>query len=402
MDIKIIRGSHQIGGNIIEISTKNHKIILDCGKNLPPLDGSKNKDELKVDGLTHGTSTYDGVFITHYHGDHCGLLETINKDIPVYASCETAATLNTIADFTGQNPPRISRILEPGDVIEVGDIEVITMPARHSAAGAFMFLIRAEGKQVLYTGDFLKVDRTYLATIGNIDALICEGTNLGGKTGKSEEEIGTQLARLMADNSKNIFILSSSANNERIRSVESACRKSGRIIAMDLFMSVIYENLPTLKYSNLIGYNSYFVDKDKLPRQHKYLLNYINGGSRQFVSTEVLASMEGLTIFVRPTMQKFMERFNSYSPLKGSVLVYSMWSGYKKTPKVSEYLDYCKSMDMEVIELHASGHAYRDQIEYFLSLKPKVVIPIHTEHPEEYREIFDNVEVIIDGQKYAV
>ena len=34
MEINIIRGQNQIGGSIIEVSSKNTKIILDVGSNL--------------------------------------------------------------------------------------------------------------------------------------------------------------------------------------------------------------------------------------------------------------------------------------------------------------------------------------------------------------------------------
>ena len=54
MKLRILRGAGQIGGNIIEIATDTTKIILDCGRNLPPLDDPKAEENIEVDGLTHG------------------------------------------------------------------------------------------------------------------------------------------------------------------------------------------------------------------------------------------------------------------------------------------------------------------------------------------------------------
>ena len=69
MEINIIRGQNQIGGSIIEISSKNIKIILDIGSNLE----DKKIIVPEIEGLFKGESKYDRVLISHYHGDHIGL-----------------------------------------------------------------------------------------------------------------------------------------------------------------------------------------------------------------------------------------------------------------------------------------------------------------------------------------
>ena len=80
MEINIIRGQNQIGGSIIEISSKNTKIILDIGSNLE----AKEIVVPEIDGLFKGEAKYDGVLISHYHSDHVGLATRILPDIPIY------------------------------------------------------------------------------------------------------------------------------------------------------------------------------------------------------------------------------------------------------------------------------------------------------------------------------
>ena len=90
MYIRIIRGINQIGGNIVEVGTDNTKIILDCGSNLPDIDNTGYVDNIEIDGLTTDKSEYNAIFLSHYHGDHVGLLGRINKDIPnanFFSSC---------------------------------------------------------------------------------------------------------------------------------------------------------------------------------------------------------------------------------------------------------------------------------------------------------------------------
>lgn len=78
MIITIHRGSHQIGGCATEIRTENSRILIDAGSEL---DGNA---PLKIEGVTEGTSKCNAVVFSHYHGDHIGLLDTVNNDIPLY------------------------------------------------------------------------------------------------------------------------------------------------------------------------------------------------------------------------------------------------------------------------------------------------------------------------------
>ena len=80
MEIIIHRGTHQIGGCATEYRTKSTRIFIDFGAELD----SKNAKPFNIDGVTKGKTNCDAVFFTHYHGDHIGLLNTINKDIPLY------------------------------------------------------------------------------------------------------------------------------------------------------------------------------------------------------------------------------------------------------------------------------------------------------------------------------
>lgn len=56
MKINIIRGSNQIGGNIIEVSTTSTKVLLDVGLEL---DNEKNKELPDVAGLFDPTRFFD-------------------------------------------------------------------------------------------------------------------------------------------------------------------------------------------------------------------------------------------------------------------------------------------------------------------------------------------------------
>lgn len=392
MKLTIHRGTKQIGGNILEVATETTRIILDCGKNLPPLDGTYGGDDIHIDGLTGGESSYDAVFVTHYHADHCGLLARVNKDIPIYASNETASVLGTIADFTRTAPPRITQALKPGAAVLVGDITLVPIPVQHSANGAMMFLVKANEKKLLYTGDFHDMDETYFSLLEHVDALVCEGTNVGARSNITEEGITRRAAEIMRNSNQNVFVLCSATNLPRIHAMEKACIKTKRKMAFDPFMMAITKRVGHIR-TKPVGFTSYWIEAEKSPKIHRYFTEDIS----LYTDASSISQMQDLAIFVRPTMGEFMSRLNDHKPLAGSTLLYSMWKGYQSKPPVAEFLQLCKGMDMEIVELHTSGHAYREMLEKAIArLKPEVVVPIHTESAESFCEMHSNVMLLND------
>lgn len=52
---------------------------------------------------------------------------------------------------------------------------------------------------------------------------------------------------------------------------------------------------------------------------------------------------------------------------------------------------------------HTSGHADLEALQMFASsINPKKLIPIHTEHKEEFENYFDNVAVLEDNEVYEI
>ena len=90
MQITIHRGTHEIGGNCVEIATNNSRIILDVGMPLFKSNGEphdtgslkkKSKQQLletgilpKIPGLFIDGQKLDAILLSHAHEDHTGLL----------------------------------------------------------------------------------------------------------------------------------------------------------------------------------------------------------------------------------------------------------------------------------------------------------------------------------------
>ena len=414
MYVTVHRGTQQIGGNLIEIGTDQTRLLFDAGANLPPLDGPKVEDPFELDGLTQGGPAFDWVFLSHHHNDHCGLLGKLLPGISVFAGDETKRILNVISDFTNQPRPEINFGFRDGQPVQLDDIRVTPIGVEHSAKDAYMFLIQAEGKNVLYTGDFrasenaLAAVRELLGEGQKLDLLITEGTNIRpGKQERAgefqgEELVKRQVAGRMRLYQGTVFVLCSSANEDRIQAISKAAAWAGRTVCEDLFQSAVRNRVDEdaqCFVANWVEEDSrawpYF---DKLYRQ------------KALVGAEALAKLPGRkVIFVRASMLSFLKKYmdarRPEDEEKGPLLLYSMWQGYKQNAAVKRLLDFFGERGITVEDLHASGHASRDTVKALINgLSPAALLPIHCEAGDRdaFLSLHENCLMLDDGQRWEV
>lgn len=88
----------------------------------------------------------------------------------------------------------------------IKEVKITPYTVDHSAYGAFMFLIEADGKRILYTGDYRnhgykgKLFKPMLKKINKIDILLTEGTVLSRPPTKAQTE--AELAVEIAEKTK--------------------------------------------------------------------------------------------------------------------------------------------------------------------------------------------------------
>jgi ribonuclease J len=402
MKLKIHRGTTQIGGNIIEVSTEKTRIMLDCGANLPPLGSAGYKDTKEIDGLTRGESAYDALFISHHHGDHCGLLAKVKEDIPVYGSRESKAVLEIIADFIDSDAPKIQSI-ESGETVEIGDIRVLPLSVRHSAKGALMFVVESDGKKLLYTGDFRELgDGVPDEALRGVDVMLCEGTNIDRDGELTEADVEKKAAQIMKETKGNVFVLSSATNIDRLAAIEKACQESGRTLAVDVFLRAVTDAVAPFR-STPIGFVPRRIMAAQEPRIHNYLMKYRS--RLEFFGKERIAKLDSLTVMVRESMGKFLNDIHDLrtASTEGGTLIYSKWKGYQDTERMEAFLKLCGSLGIKAVDLHASGHAYKKGIEALIArVEPETLAPVHTESREAFRHLYKNVVFPNDNEEIDV
>lgn len=412
MYIEIHRGTGQIGGTLLEIGTARTRMLLDAGTNLPPLDGTGAEDSMEIEGLTYGKPGFDWVLISHHHSDHRRLIARIMPGIPIVSGGETHRILDVISDFTGSPRPEILFHFKSGQPIELGDMRVTPLGVDHSAADAYMFLIQAGGKSVLYTGDYRAAKqipsqvRRLLGPEGTPDLLISEGTNIcrapggGGDTLQDETQVEQRTQAWMASCDGTVFVLCSSTNEGRIQAIGRAASEVGRIPCEDLFLTTIRGE----REDSPLRFVAHAIRQETAPRPYAHFQRCFQ--RHELLGGERLAKFPGKKmIFVRTSMLPFLRRYLAFRPAEKDLLVYSLWQGYRETRPVKTLLAFCGAHGIDVVDLHCSGHAYRGAIEGLVrALRPKALIPIHCKAQDrgQFAALHPNCLMVGDGERRVV
>jgi len=187
MKITFVGSSH----GVPEPNRKCTCIMLEVGANIYFIDmGTSAIDALRTRGRS--MDAVKGVFITHMHGDHTnGLIPFVDvitwyfktPDPVIYLPMvEAAQALNQWleATFTKPNAEKEMqyRQTEPGVIFEDDAIKVTAIATQHCHK-SYAYLVEAEGKKVLFTGDLKRpgVDFPEIAKQITLDLVVCESAH---------------------------------------------------------------------------------------------------------------------------------------------------------------------------------------------------------------------------------
>ena len=151
-----------------------------------------------------------GILLSHAHLDHTGLIEHSQSQIPIFASRGTSKMMLAGKLFAGQVllPSERFQELKPETPIQLGPFTVTAFPVDHSIYGCVAFLIEADGKRILYSGDLRMhgrkpgMHRSLISSLRpkQIDLMLMEGTHFSFPDGtdKSEYELENAIVNEVA------------------------------------------------------------------------------------------------------------------------------------------------------------------------------------------------------------
>lgn len=438
MFLTIHRGSKEVGGTCVELRSGKSRIILDVGMPLVKPDGSEF-DIFEYDGLS-GQELHDrsvlpqveglyewqepsvgGVLISHAHQDHYGFLNHLHPDVPVYLSQGTQKLIEITALFTGKKSPlKNSLCFSWPSRFPVGAFTVTPHLVDHSSFSAFAFEIEGGEKRVFYSGDFRghgplskAMEVLYRKVAPGMDALLMEGTMLGrnAEVVQTEEELSRQAAEICASTDKAVFIYQSGQNISRAVSFYKSARRAGRVFVPDVYMAHVLAEIGHCPGGGNIprpGYPGFDDVRVWYPQRLTSTLSKtgckdipLRYQPYKMTKEEMAKDLGKVMVFVRPGMENDISNIPG---IDGSILIYSLWEGYKNKDRTRQFLDYIQSMGVRIESLHTSGHADFQALQRMsATFKPKRIIPIHTFHPEQYQDLFaEPVQIAGEGENMYV
>ncbi|MDR0396363.1 MAG: ribonuclease J [Oscillospiraceae bacterium] len=380
-------GVDEIGKNMYVVEYGEDMIVIDCGLIFPKEDMlgidlvipdvtylQKNQDKLRAFVFTHG------------HEDHIGATPYILKQFSV-PSYGTRLTMALVEQKLKEN--RVSqqqaplRVVEPGDIIELGKLSVQFIKVNHSIAGAVALAIHTPEGVIIHTGDF-KIDYTpvdggvidlnALAILGSkgVLALMSDSTNVErpGYT-MSERKVAETFKNLFEHAKGRIFVAMFASNVHRIQMVIDAATRLGRrtcVVGRSMTqVTKIAVQLGEMAYEPgaLVDVD----DVDLLPDDQVVVLTTGSQGEPMAGLTR-MAYSEHRKLTIKSTDLVIV----SANPIPGNEKFISRVINQL-------YRSGAKVIYESIAEVHVSGHACREELKLMLTLvKPKYFIPVHGEY----------------------
>lgn len=411
MNIKVYRGTHQIGGCVTEYEYHGRHLFVDYGEELP---GGPQTGDLQVEGLTYGDISKSALLITHYHGDHIGCIPKLPKDLPIFMGrisrdiqMELSNRLQMVDSFHRNMSERLKTVhtFGPGRPFSWGSFHIMPVTVDHSAFDAYAFKVEAGGVSAFHTGDFRthgfrsgRLSDVIEKFVGKVDYVVCEATNISRPlaASQSEHDLQKEYQELFKENKGNV-VYSSSTNIDRLFGLYHAAKNAGRVFIIDEYqkkiMDIVTQRDSLWSKSRLYQFSEHY---------KPFVLSVLKGEFWMNDRFKDLLEKKGYVLMARsnPTFDSLIKR------IPGEKQVYlSMWDGYVDKSKAAYNEQLAKSLGKGYLRMHTSGHCDMNSLrEVFRLLHPKAIVPIHTEKPENFAQLFGDewsVVVLNDGESIS-
>ena len=378
-------GLGEVGMNMMVYESGDSLIVVDAGTLFP--ENSLLGIDLIIPDMAYleeKRAALKAVFITHSHEDHVGALPYLLKrfPVPIYASRFAAAYIRHKLKEHGLRDAQVLE-LEAGKAVQAGDFNVLPVEVTHSVADTFSFAIRCAAGTVVHTGDF-KIDLTpsdrsrfdfhTFASLGRqgVDLLLMDSTNsMERGHAASEREVARGFDSIFNDHEGRIIVTLFSSSIPRIISLLALARRHKRKVAVE--GRSLRNNLDiAVKLGYLKRDDSLFIEPQELDAHPSHKLLVLVSGSQG-------ESRSALTRIAHEEHPHIVIR-------EGDLVVFSARQIPGNERSIDSIINKLSLLGAKVYSsrsgrmIHASGHAYREELRTMLQLvRPRHFIPIHGE-----------------------
>jgi len=435
-------GANEIGGNKILLEDKDARIYLDFGQSfdfgedffldylqpraahglevyfefgmVPKIPRLYSKTMLERTDLKYEKPDIDAVFISHSHSDHVNHISFLDESIPVYMGHGTHCILETYhklyPQFVDIGEHTSLNFFKSGDKIKVKHLVIEPIHVEHSIPGAYGFIVHTSKGPLIYTGDLrlhgpqsgMTKEFVEKASKSKPYAMLIEGTRMGSEQehNYTEAEVEAKMDDIIKSSKGIVFSYFSMSNIDRFMSFYRAALKNKRKVVIDTKFAFVLdrmkEKIPALPdvmadenirvYFRLAKSGTYD-EKDYYLYERKFM-------PKMITFEEVGKNQKKLAMHM--SFNKLMELV--YIQPRNADYIYSssehFLEGEENEAERTVLENWMKHFGVNFHKAHCSGHASKEDLGYFVkTIKPKLLIPIHTEKAQEFKMLHPNVKV---------
>jgi ribonuclease J len=275
------------------------------------------------------------------------------------------------------------------------------------------FLVETDGQRLLYTGDLRFHGRkpgmarqlARIAKTAPLDALVIEGTRLGGRateTNLSERDLETQFLADMHAAPGVVLAMYSPLNVDRFVTYFRAARRAGRTFVIDPYQAFVL---------HLIGRQARLPQPGTTPDLRVLVPPHFStsGAAKRLGQTswakelrngtisadQIAQAPEKVVVLFRQSMQPWLYRAGFP---QGATCIFSYWPGYLREPRLQPLTKAVNAAGGRFLQRHASGHAHPDDLRRFVEdVRPRLLVPVHTTSPETWAKWWPGTKLARDG-----
>ncbi|MFX1450812.1 MAG: MBL fold metallo-hydrolase [Promethearchaeota archaeon] len=382
-------------------------------------------------------SNLDGILISHPHKDHYFGLSFVNRAIPIYTGVVTKRIIRAFCK-SGENVSDNNfhnlnwHTFRTGDILDIKGLKITPFHVDHSVPAAYGFIIYTSVGPIVYTGDFrrhgplsnmteefleeIKTHNTLLTKCEleeeqkrliseGINVLICEGTKISKGIVESEESVKENLEKIFVNNPFDyILVKYDRIDWDRFRTFSNIAKKytwKYIITEMDAYFYYLLNRkaiYKTMKDPNILKDDHIYVLKrgsvrNKWQERIRQILYKRGKENRILEYHDIKRLKEKFFIYLTYLPETLMDNLDFTK--RGLFISSSI------DPYAEEFYDNTNTIRRTLLpygipsyRIHASGHSTpHDIINFINDIKPKILIPIHTEHPRLFKKLFHSSEI---------
>ena len=388
---------------------------------LPRLSGLYAKDMLKTTDIKYEKPKFDAVFLSHPHIDHIGHLPFIDENIEVYCGECTKVIIDAMQESgrtdLGEHQFRTFRT---GKRLKIGGLAIEPMHVDHSVPGAYGFVVHTSNGSIIYSGDYrlhgpmahMTREFAQKAAESNPALMISEGTRVCPKDEQvrhSESRVKDESSKIVANASSKLVIVAFYGRDiDRFKTFHEIAQENDREFVIPLKLAYLLDKLksdPVLKIPDVMKDSTILFYK-KRKKTGEFAKSDYYTWERPFLEKAVnydYVHENESKLILNLDLSGFTELVD-VKPAKGGHFIHSMSEPFSEEDISMDVMNrWLQHFGLRFHQIHASGHCpTKDLARIINEIQPKKLIPVHTEHPELFRELFRSIDVKIipKGKSY--